>query len=150
MITTWVLAADGTRARIFRLESVRGPLHEIETLTNPEGRLHEQQLTSDLPGRTFDRSGPGRHVLESKIGPKRQTVISFVNRIAERLDKGRVEGNFARLVIIAAPGLLGMLRGKLSAKTSERVVLEIDKAVAHQSVEAILRHLPERLPGELV
>ncbi|MCW8855424.1 MAG: host attachment protein, partial [Gammaproteobacteria bacterium] len=51
MSTTWVVVADSSRARIFTAETSTSALQEIETLAHPEGRLHEQALSSDLPGK---------------------------------------------------------------------------------------------------
>ena len=46
-----VVVADSGRARVFTADSPAGPLNEIETLNNPEGRLHEGDLVSDRGGR---------------------------------------------------------------------------------------------------
>ena len=46
-----VVVADSSRARVFTADKPAGPLNEIETLNNPEGRLHEGDLVSDRGGR---------------------------------------------------------------------------------------------------
>ena len=50
MKPTWILVADSSRARIFSAETPSSALIEINTLAHPQGRLHEQNLSSDLPG----------------------------------------------------------------------------------------------------
>ncbi len=49
MKTTLIVVADQSRARIFKTETPVAPLIEKETLTHTEGRLHDRDLTSDLP-----------------------------------------------------------------------------------------------------
>lgn len=144
-MTTWILVADSARGRVFEADSPDGPLAEITTLAHPEGRLHEQALTSDLPGRTFDRGGQGRHVMEDKIGAKEQETIRFALRIAEHLDTMRVETKFERLIIVAPPRFLGILYAKLSPETQKLVSMRIDKNLAQKTAKEIRNHLPEQL-----
>ena len=143
---TWVVVADSSRARIFKAESALGPLQELATLAHPEGRLHAQELTSDLPGRAFDSSGlGGRHALEQNIDPKENEALKFARQVAEYLENGQSENQFARLVLVAAPKFLGHLRQSLSNGVVALVSQEIDKNLVQQSTEDIRRHLPERL-----
>ncbi len=144
-MTTWLLVADSSRGRIFQAESPTGDLNEITTLAHPEGRLHEQQLTSDLPGRTFDRRGLGRHVLEDQMSAKEQDTLKFAIRIAEYLDSMRNEGKFERLIIVAPPEFLGVLSAKLSEPLRRLVSMRMDKNLAQKSAREIRRHLPEKL-----
>lgn len=146
-MTTWLLVADSVRGRVFQIDSPTGSLTEIITLAHPEGRLHEQALTSDLPGRTFDRAGQGRHVMEDRISAKEQDNIRFAMRIAEHLDAMRMERKFERLIIVAPPEFLGILSAKLSAATEKMVSMRVDKNLAQKSAKEIRTHLPEQLWG---
>ena len=128
MAKTYVLVADASRARIFSMEPKKGLLHELEDLTHPASRLHEHELTSDLPGRTFDSSGMGgRHVMEQKSSAKHQEADSFARAICDRLDGARKAGDFKHLIVIAGPTFLGLLRDHLSDETRKHVMLEVDK-----------------------
>lgn len=60
MKTTWVLVAGNSHARIFDWQS-RDVLEEVKTFSHPRGRLQEQELVTDKPGRAFDSAGSGRH-----------------------------------------------------------------------------------------
>ncbi len=144
--TTWVVVADSSRARIFKAESALGPLQELASLAHPAGRLHAQELTSDLPGRSFDSSGlGGRHAMEQNNDPKENEALKFARQIAEYLENGQSDNQFTRLVLVAAPKLLGYLRQSLSHPVVALVSQEIDKNLVQQSAEDIRRHLPERL-----
>ncbi len=143
-MTTWVVVADGTRARILEASSANGPLNEIDGLVHPEGRLRDRELTSDLPGRAFDSGGQGRHAMESKVDPKRQEHIRFAAELADFLEAARVAHKFDELVIVAAPTFLGQLRDKLSRAITRLITSQIDKDLTLLSVDDIRTRLPER------
>ena len=60
-----IVVADSSHARIFTVDSAHSPLNEIETMAHPEGRMHEQDMTSDLPGKDLGNDGgvrlPGKN-----------------------------------------------------------------------------------------
>lgn len=140
-----IVVADSSRARIFTVDSARSPLNEIETMAHPEGRVHEQNLVSDLPGKGSGKGGGGDHAYQEKIEPKREEMIEFAKRIADYLDETRKANKLNKLVIIAAPAFLGELRNHLSSETSEKIVFELDKNIAHHSEEDIRHHLSQFL-----
>ncbi len=140
-----IVVADSTRARIFTVDSAHSPLNEIETMAHPEGRVHEQNLVSDLPGKGSGKGGGGDHAYQEKIEPKREEMIEFAKRIADYLDETRKANKLNKLVIIAAPAFLGELRTHLSSETSEKIVFELDKNLAHHSEEDIRSHLSQFL-----
>ena len=72
-------------------------------------------------------------------------MIEFAKRIADYLDDARKTNNLNKLFIVAAPAFLGELRAHLSNETSEKIVFELDKNLAHHSAEDIRQHLPKFL-----
>jgi len=143
--TTWVLVADSSRARLFRAEGADNRLVEVEDMAHPEGRLHETQLTSDLPGRTFDRFGQGHHAMEEDTPPKRHEAIQFAKRIGARIETARVQGQFTRLALAADPRFLGILRDNLTKESLKLATIQIDKNLVQLPLEQITSHLPARL-----
>lgn len=145
MAKTWVVVADSSRARIFRAEGRDGRLVEMEAMAHPEGRLREASLTTDLPGRTFDSHGQGRHAMEEETPPKRHEAIQFAKRIGGVLENARNAGDYDALVIVAEPRFLGLLRENLSHETIKLVGVQLDKNLVRQGPEAIRERLPARL-----
>jgi protein required for attachment to host cells len=146
MTKAWIVVADSSRARIFLSDPQLSGMKELEVLVHPEGHLHEQELTSDLPGKTKDRHGSGRHALEERTSPKVHELEVFAKYIADHLNERTKQQAFERLVLIAPSSLLGILRKKLDSQTAKLVVCELDKNLAKQDVKAIRKHLPEKLP----
>ncbi|MER2530552.1 MAG: host attachment protein [Candidatus Competibacter sp.] len=141
MSATWVLIADGSRARLFSVEKALAPLREIQSLINPEGRAKTRDLVSDRQGRS-PGNGPN---MDYDVAPKQQLAIQFAREISEQLRRGRVGGLFRKLYIAAAPAFLGLLRRHLDAKTAGLVVETVSKDLTRLASKQIRRHLPERL-----
>ncbi len=147
MKPTWILVADSSRARIFSAETPSSALIEINTLAHPQSRLHEQNLSSDLPGHDSDKTGTGRHGFQDETEPKEQEVIDFAKQISKHLDQARNSNKFKQLLIVAAPAFLGTLRNQLTDQTRKLVSIEMDKNLTQHKAEEIRGHLPEYLPN---
>ncbi len=141
---TWIVVADSTRARIFEHDRQQ-PAPELQLITNlehPAAQAHERDLTTDRPGRTFDRMGPGRHAMSESVSPKDHEAGKWCKELSDEIEKARLNGSFDRMVIIAAPAFLGQLRKMLPTPTSRLVAHEIDKNLAHMDVQDIRDHIP--------
>ena len=110
----WVVVADEYRATIYAREKKYSPLQELESLQNDTARAKDGDLVSDRSGRAFDSRGKGRHAMGGdESGTKAQSYLVFAKEIAERVSDAKRRGSFDRLVVIAAPRFLGMLRPAL-------------------------------------
>jgi len=147
MKSTYVLVADSTHARLFSAESPSSPLYELETLNNPGGRLHDRDITSDLPGKVNGGSSAGGHAYVDETDPKDHLVDNFAKRIAKYLEDGRNTRRFEQLLVVSAPAFLGELRGEFSSQLSKLVCFELAKNLTTHSNEEIRQHLPQYLPG---
>ena len=144
MSKRWVVVADKSRARIFTTEEPRGPLLELASVVNPYGRVQEQTLVSDRPGRSFDSHGQGRHDMGSTVEPAEQETIRFAKQIADHLQDACNEGRCKELLLVAGPQLLGVLRKQLNTPETIKVSA-IDKNLGQFDAREIRTHLPERL-----
>jgi protein required for attachment to host cells len=142
MGNTWVVVADGTRARLFNRHKNR-KLEEFDVLLSPVNRLHEGDLVSDRDGRAADSTGNGGHAMGNKNSAKNREMANFARRLASRLEQGRNTGELARLVLVAPPRFLGQLRASLSTSASSLVALSIDKELTTLSAAKLEHHLPE-------
>ena len=140
----WVVVADKSKARIFTVDDPRGELLAEGMLEHPEARQREQTLTSDRPGRSFDSKGGGRHAMGSPVEPDRQETIRFARQIAGHVETAHNNGQCDRLMLVAGPPLLGLLREHLKT-TSGLKISEIEKNLGQYDAMEIRKHLPARL-----
>ncbi len=145
MSVVWVLVADSSRAQIFSGNAPRDSLQEVATFTHAESRMHEQELTSDLPGRAFDSGGQGRHAMGQSVEPKQQEAIVFAKQIVDYLETGRKRSQYGKFYVFAAPAFLGLLRKQYTPALVSVLVQEVDKDLTQMEVGEIRNHLPAYL-----
>lgn len=141
MSHTWFLVADRSRARLYEVEKRSAPFVEVEAFDHPEGRLHEGDLTSDRPGSDGGSVGQGRRVFDDQTSAREQEDIRFASTLADRMDSARNAGHLQRLVLVAPPAFLGLLRDKLSKEVMSRVSKQIDKNLVQQPPEVLREYL---------
>ncbi|TAN67890.1 MAG: host attachment protein [Methylobacter sp.] len=146
MKSTWIVVADSTRARIFTADTPSSPLEEIEDFSHTEGRLHDREMTSDLPGK-IKSTGAGGHAFEQPTDPKKHEADTFAHHISQYLEEAHNANRFEQLLIIAAPSFLGLLRNNLPDQVKKLVRFELDKDITLMSAADIRQHLPEFLPN---
>ena len=145
MKSTIIVVADSARARIFTADSASAPLNEIETMAHPEGRMHDRDITSDLPGKDTGGDGSGGHAYQDETDPKQHELARFAKRLADYLEDARKANKLSHLLLVAAPAFLGELRTHLTSETREKIVFELDKNITDHSLDDIRKHLPEFL-----
>ncbi len=146
MKLTWILVADSTRVRIFTAGTASSPLEEIEDFSHGEGRLHDREMTSDLPGK-IKSVGGGGHAFEQPTDPKKHEADTFARDIAQYLEEAHNANRFEQLVLVAAPAFLGLLRKQLPEPIKQLVRVELDKDITMLSIADIREHLPQYLPN---
>lgn len=143
--TTWIVVADGKRARLL---DYRGPNQPLELM--PDGEMETEapptrEIGTDQPGRTKDRMTSFPHPMEPRVDFHEQAEMRFLDQVAERLNLAVARNEVERLVLIAPPKALGELRRALDSEARKRVIGEIDKDLTHLSP----RELPPYL-GEVI
>lgn len=134
---TWVLVANAACARLFEAGSSDGQMVELAGFASPESRLHGSEFTSERAGRVQESATSARHGIEPRVDPHDKASMQFAHGLAEMLERGRVEHEYARLVLVAPPRFLGQLRGALAEQVSRLVVESLDKDVSRASIDEI-------------
>lgn len=144
-LRTWILIADGARARI--LEN-HGPNHSLVPVGGMEfsadhSATHE--LVSDRQGRSFSSAGHGRSAIESRSDPHRELKAHFAHHLADVLSHEFENGHFHRLILVAAPVTLGDLRAAISDHVRATVIGEIAHDLTKTPNHEIPGHLKDLL-----
>jgi protein required for attachment to host cells len=142
-----ILVADQAEAIFYDAAALDAVPREVARISNPAAHLHDRDLMSDRPGRSYESFGGARHAIERENDPRQREAERFARRIARRLDESRRKDEFERLLVVAGPQFLGLLRAVMSKPTRARVVHEINKDLVHGPVEVLRNHLAA-LQGE--
>ena len=123
---TWILIADGARARIFvNAGPGRGLSPAVEDDFATE-RLPTRDVMADRPGTAVPGAGP-RHGYAPREDWHQFEKRRFAASMAGVLNAAARRRAFDRLVLVAPPEPLGALRAKLDPAARQRVVKEIGK-----------------------
>jgi len=140
---TWIIVADGARARVFLNSGPGTGLKSALSQALVADNRPSGEIGSDRPGRSFDSAGQGRHAMQPSSDPHKHEQKAFAHDIAKLLEEKRVQKAYDQVVIIAAPKMLGELRLALSTPTSQLVIGEIDKDLTKLPVDELSGHLDE-------
>jgi protein required for attachment to host cells len=139
------MVAHDAGARVFENDGPGKGLQLIEEIDHPEGRERDQDINADRPGRSFRKNSgdPRRAAMSRSEGPRERVVSDFARAMAEKLKQGRVENQYERLVLVAPPRFLGLLRSSLDGPTAQLLVGSLNKDLASTKQAELIEHLGE-------
>jgi len=138
---TWVVVADGARARIFLNSGPGTGLESALAQALIADNRSSGEIASDRPGRSFDSSGKGRHAMQPGTDPHKYEQTVFARDIARMLEEKHEQKEYDQIIIVAAPEMLGALRLALNAPTSQVVIGEINKDLTKLPVDDLASRL---------
>lgn len=145
MPNTWILVADGARARLFELAAKSAQLTELDCFVNPQGRMHDHDLTTDRRPLVDEGATTVRHAMEPHTSLRDKTAERFARLLGEALERGRTEGRYEHVVLVAPPRFLGVLRDGLGEGVSGHVAAEIHRDLTALPAREVRARLPDRL-----
>lgn len=123
----WILVADRSTAKIFQGPPAPNDHFAMRVaFEHPDGRLHRQDLESDEPGRII-LAGGSRTAPEEHEGAKHREARKFATVLCKYFDEACKKDEFDRLVVVAPPFFLGILRDHFSGPVKSRILCEIDQ-----------------------
>lgn len=138
-MSTWILVANASQAKLYSRSSIKNGLSLVKTLTHPESRMKNAELVSDGSGAMQSAGGHGAR--QPQTEPKQNEAIHFAQQLALELNQGRNEQQFRQLVVMAPPAFLGLINDKLDDQTAKLVTSRLDKDYTHFSDKEILSQL---------
>jgi len=138
-VQTLVLLASEGEARMLVNEGVGKGLHQISHLDR-EAVSGAPTAYADGPGRAKSGSGAAHHGVEPSSSEGRQNRERFAADLVGVLQKTWDDGGYDRLLIAAAPKMLGALRDQIPDGLAAKLVGELDKDLLHTPVADLPAH----------
>lgn len=138
---TWVVVAHRAGARILEHDGPGKGLRLLDEIEHPEGRKLEGEIDSDRAGHL---QGPGRaggHAASKHQTSHEHDGQMFAQGLAGRLQQGHQTNRYARLVLVAEPRFLGVLKGELDTATAKAVSATVGKDLRAARTDEIAAHL---------
>lgn len=143
-LKTWIVVADGARARFFSpdKESAKLVATGPANLVAPASRQRPRDLKSDKPGRSFSASRSAvRHALEPPHDYHKLEKHRFMATLAQALDDACGRRAFNDLILVAPRRSLGELRDLLSKRVQGSVRQEVAKDLTNEPPSRLHRRL---------
>lgn len=144
-MTTWVVVADASRARIFESSRQGRNLVECDTLVHPGSRMKTGELMSDSEGTRTDRVGQGQRKADPRTSPHDVEADKFALRLAEYLDEHRNRHDFDDVVLAAPAPFLGLLRDRCGKQVAQMISHTLVKDYTRLPSQEVSKHLQEAL-----
>ena len=138
-ITTWIVIADGARARVMQNAGPGKGIGAVQGMVFEGDHASRVEIMADRPGRTFDSVGNARHAMEQSSDPHDELKAQFLKSIANTLQHHIDDYN--RLILVAPPQALGLLRKSLPAAVTRKVTAELGKDLTHVTNADLAQHL---------
>jgi protein required for attachment to host cells len=140
-VRTWILVSSAYAARLFESHGPQDAWQELETWRNPPDRLRRQDLVSDRPGRIAGRANAQRTAYAMRSDPKDQVEADFANMLVDAVVRGLDAHEFDRIVIVAPPHFMGLLRKCEPQRLTDVVYCEVLKDLTHETTPDLQRHV---------
>ena len=148
-----VLVADSARCRLFSVKTVDNDNFDLETslsealdLANPEANLSGQEVFSNTKsGRNrAPGGGPAHGYDDHRDHHHTEMLRRFARAIADGAQKLVRDHELVKLIVIAEPRMLGVLRPELKSMLMGLVLEELPEDLSTRSAPQITRRLAER------
>jgi protein required for attachment to host cells len=118
---TLLVLADGKKAAFFRNQGFNGQVRLKQLQRFGIENLASHEMGWDRPGRAFARFEPRRSAYEMPDFHEVEEA-RFLEDLAQAIEVEMSAGQFFKLVIMAPPRALGLLRGSLSADILDALI----------------------------
>jgi protein required for attachment to host cells len=137
---SWVVVCNLSKALTYCNEgspdSIKLKLLDVFVHPAPPTR----SLGADRPGRVYQSHGPARSSVE-EADRQLEAETAFLSDVSGKLDSAVRDQLVDKIVLMASPKALGILRSQLQPATRDAIVAEFSKDLAHMPTAEIERHL---------
>jgi protein required for attachment to host cells len=142
---TWILIADGARARILLNTGPGHGLVAMDEMVFEGEHTATRDIVTDREGRTHNSVGNSRSAIDARSDPHRALKAKFALHLAQVLDDAAEQAALDRLILVATPVTLGDLRGSISKRVAALVVGEVPHDLTKTPNGDIASHLKDVL-----
>ena len=139
--TSWIVIADGSRARILTPREEGLGFDTVSETASAEAHVPSREIWADRPGHVQESGYSARHSIEPRHDPHEDRKAAFIRALASQLNAAAKEKRFDRLILFAPPRCMAELRERLEAGVRRKI-----KAAAPKDLTKVpLSELPSHL-----
>jgi protein required for attachment to host cells len=138
-LVTWIVLAN---SREVSLAENRGPGKGVHLVEGQTWQAEPVELPRDEAGVGHSIAGPGKSAVEQK-DPQHKAEMGLAKEVCDALAKAFTAKKFDRLILVAGPKMLGLLRSKIDDSLVPAIAGEIAKDLSAQPMDALERQIGE-------
>ncbi len=137
----WILVCDGHKALLLQNagDRVYPKLETRETFEHKEHASHD--LQSDAPGRSHGSGATDRRSSVDQPDLHRLEDEGFLKQVAAHLERSVATGQVKKLIVVAPPHAMGILRRAISTTARKAIEAEVEKDYVHLPLYEMEKHL---------
>ncbi|MEX0310256.1 MAG: host attachment family protein [Tateyamaria sp.] len=144
---TWVVVMDSEKALFLRnLTDQQDPNLEVTDIEQQENPADIDQ-SANRPGRIND-GGPGHKSAMDDTDWHELAKERFAKDLADMLYADAHRGAFEKLVLVASPQVLGVVRDEMHKEVADKVIGEIPKTLTNHPVYEIEKIVKAELEAD--
>jgi protein required for attachment to host cells len=130
------MVADGAKMLFFRNEGDAENINLKVVAAEQQADLADRDIKTDTAGQMPAGAGPGGSTA-GEADFHQQAEDRFAAEAAQRINRGALDNEFEKLVIIASPKTLGELRKHFHKEVEGKIIAEIAKDLTGHPVNKI-------------
>jgi protein required for attachment to host cells len=140
-IGTWVVVADGRKGLILR-NAGDATIANLKLIEQVDGERvpRTSEMGSDRPGRAFESTNGKRSAMEQTDLHERAEE-EHARAVAAAVERHQQAGEIGRLIVVAPPKTLAVLRESFSPAVKQAIVDEVAKDLTKHPIHEIERLL---------
>jgi protein required for attachment to host cells len=142
-VRTWILIADAGRARVLQNLGPGKGLTPVDGMASEASLPATHDMMTDRQGRGHESANPAHHAIEPKTDPREQLKHHYLAAQAQHLDRSLGADAFDRLVVVAPPHALGLLRSAFTHRLKAAIKAEIAKDLTKTPDHELASHLED-------
>lgn len=140
-VLTWILIADGSRARVLENHGPKRGASEVGGLRFETVVPRTHDLMTDRLPRSSESANPARHAIEPHSDPREALKTEHLEKVAAVVDEKAAAAGVDRLIVVAPPHALGVLREVLPHRLKALVTGEVAKDLTKVPDGELAAHL---------
>ncbi len=140
MTTTWILVANASSASLYINRGPKQGLQKIREYEHAASREKASDLVSDRPGHNRS-AGNGHGAYNPPTDPKQNEAQQFAMKLTRDLEQGRTGNEFQRLILVAPPQFMGLIKSHSSLGLKGMTSDHFEKDYTKIDAKALTGHL---------
>lgn len=153
MDKTWILIANASTATLYDYVSSQSKndkpeLKVIQNFNHPESRKNDGELVTDKEGSYASRGATGGHYgnFVEASDPHQYQAKVFAHELFQKLEQGKGGNQYKKLILVASPHFLGLLRQCIDEKPFVNIsIQEIKKDLTKEKPHSLIKLLVDEL-----